>query len=360
MTVLQSCAAQAPLPAGLTRHPGPLHAHWIAAAEQKGFDLLARVTDRLHLALRCRCCGGVSVTRLYVLMTSQPLCRTCLETARTARAAAAGLAYLGPDPDHPQYGLFRATCGHVLRRQFEIIDRVARGETGLRCETCFAKRERQIAARHGWTRIGPDPRGNPNYHLYHHNACGHTQRIARANLRWGQCDCAGCGESWAAKPSFLYLLGIRHDGRELLKLGYSANPLKRQRHQLGLPKTAQVTLLRRVAMPTGHAACAVEKRLHARLRRQHPEAVVPPGDYRGILNVVSEIYRPWLRAELERRLDRIEKAAAGGGMAPGAGAATRSGRPEVDGNESPGARAGNDNGDDSGSQDGGGDDRAAC
>ncbi|MGN7871333.1 hypothetical protein [Paracoccus sp. 22332] len=346
MIALQSCAAQVPLPADLIRHPGPLHAHWIAAAEQKGFDLLARVTDRLHLALRCRCCGGVSVTRLFVLMNSQPLCRTCLEAARATRATAAGLAYLGPDPDHPQYGLFRATCGHVLRRQFEIIDRVARGETGLRCQTCFAEQERQIAARHGWTRIGPDPHGNANYHLYIHDACGHPQRIARANLAWGQCDCAGCGESWTAKPSFLYLLAIRHDGLDLLKLGYSANPLKRKKHQLGLPKTAQVTLLRRVAMPTGHIACAVEKRLHAQLRRQHPEAVVPPEDYRGILTVVSEVYRPWLRAELERRLDRIAAATAKGSTAPNAGADVQDGR------------TGDGGGD--GSQDGGGDDRAAC
>ncbi len=364
MIALQSCAAQAPLPAGLTRHPGPLHAHWIAAADRKGFDIMARVTDRLHLALRCRCCGGVSVTRLFVLMTGQPLCRGCLETARAAHAAAAGLCYLGPDPDRPPYGLFRATCGHVLRRQFEIVDRVARGETGLRCETCFAEHERQIAARQGWTRIGADPRGNANYHLYRHEACGHAQRIARANLGWGQCDCAGCGESWTAKPSFLYLLAIRHDGLDLLKLGYSANPLKRQKHQLGLPKTAQVTLLRRVAMPTGHAACAVEKRLHARLRRQHPEAVVPPGDYRGILNVISEVYRPWLRAELERRLDRIEKAA-GGGMAPDAGAGAQDSRTEDyragdDGGEGARTGAGDDDGEDGGSQDGGGDDKAAC
>ncbi|VDS10882.1 hypothetical protein PARHAE_04101 [Paracoccus haematequi] len=133
---------------------------------------------------------------------------------------------------------------------------------------------------------------------------------------------------------------------DLLKLGYSANPLKRQRHQLGLPKTAQVTLLRRVAMPTGHAACAAEKRLHARLRRQHPEAVVPPEDYRGILNVISEVYRPWLRAELERRLDRIEKAAVPVGMAPGAGAQD--------------SQTQDGGGKDGGSQDGGGDDRAAC
>lgn len=320
MSSLHHPTPAAPHPADLSPHPGPLHARWAEAAYQKGFDLMARVQDRYHLALRCRQCGAVNMTKLYVLMNNQPLCRSCLETARAERATAAGLSYLGPDPDHPQYGLFRAACGHSLRRQFEIINRVADGQIGLRCERCFAQKEQQIAARHGWTRIGPDPRGNPNYHLYRHNACGHDQRIARANLQWGQCDCAGCGETWTAKPSNIYLFEIRYNGLHLLKLGYSANPLKRQKHQLGLPCKAHVTLLRSIAMPTGHAACATEKRLHARLRRQHPDAVVPPNDYRGVLNVVSEVYHPWLRPELERRLNRIAETARDG-KAPGAGRA---------------------------------------
>ncbi|SNR67558.1 hypothetical protein [Paracoccus sediminis] len=333
MTSLHHSTPAAPHLADLAPYPGPLHARWAEAAQQKGFDLMARVQDRYHLALRCRHCGAVSVTKLFVLMNNRPLCRSCLETARAARATAAGLSYLGPDPDHPQYGLYRAACGHCLRRQFEIVDRVADGRTGLRCETCFAERERQTAARHGWTRVSADPRGNPNYHLYCHDACGHTQRIARANLGWGQCDCAGCGESWTAKPSFLYLLAIHHGGVDLLKLGYSANPLKRQRHQLGLPRAAQVSLLRSVAMPTGHAACTVEKRLHARLRRRHPDAVVVPEDYRGILNVVSEVYRPWLRPELENQLDRIAEAARGDGSSGAEESEGKGGDRQDDGGE---------------------------
>lgn len=320
MPVLHHPTADVPLPANLVLHPGPLHARWVDAAQQKGFDLMARVKDRYHLALRCRRCGVVSVTKLFVLMNNRPICRACLETARAERATMAGLSYLGPDLDHTKYGHYRSVCGHVLRRQFEIIDRVADGQTGLRCELCFVRKEQQIAARHGWTRIGPDPRGHPNYHLYRHNACGHDQRIARANLQWGQCDCACCGETWTAKPSFIYLFAIRYDGLHFLKLGYSANPLKRKKHQLGLPRKAHVTLLRSIAMPTGHAACATEKRLHARLRRQHPEAVVPPDDYRGVLNVRTEVYHPWLRTELERRLDRIAEAVRDG-KAPDAGRA---------------------------------------
>ncbi|WP_330447698.1 hypothetical protein FLP41_03055 (plasmid) [Paracoccus marcusii] len=62
---------------------------------------------------------------------------------------------------------------------------MAEGTAGLRCETCFAAEEAAIAARRGWTRIGPDPERNPNYHLYRH-ACGAERRIARANLFWGR------------------------------------------------------------------------------------------------------------------------------------------------------------------------------
>lgn len=66
-----------------------------------------------------------------------------------------------------------------------------------------------MAARRGWTRIGPDPEGNPNYHLYRH-ACGTERRLARANRSWGQVECPGCGQSWSARESRIYLLDLRH------------------------------------------------------------------------------------------------------------------------------------------------------
>ncbi|SFY33695.1 hypothetical protein SAMN04244548_03660 [Paracoccus pantotrophus] len=135
-----------------------------------------------------------------------------------------------------------------------------------------------------------------------------------ANVRWGQCDCAGCGQSWTAKPSYVYLLDIRHAGtnRHYLKVGYSSHPVKRHKHQLGLPKDVDVEVLRVVAMPTGHDACAMEKAAHARLRRDHPEAVAPQPEYADLMNVVSEIYRPQALAILHDTLDRIEREVATG------------------------------------------------
>ena len=290
----------------LVIHAGKLHAHWAEAAHRKGFTLIARVRDRLHVALRCRTCGEVHVARHSVVMTAQPLCPHCIEARWRETALTAGLTWLARDA-HRHYGHYRLPCGHTARRQFSFVERVASGAVAVRCETCLVHREADEAIRFGWARLGRDPKGNPSYRLYRHS-CGHEQRIARANLHWGQCDCAGCGQSWTAKPSFIYLLDIRHPGtqRHYLKLGYSSHPAKRHKHQLGLPKDTLVEVLRVVAMPTGHDACAREKAAHARLKRDHPEALVPHPEYADLMNVVSEIYRPESLSIFQATLDRIE------------------------------------------------------
>lgn len=309
-TTCSSHDTRAPLSATdlpLIIHPGKLHPHWAEAARAKGFDLIARIRDRLHVALRCQTCGGVHVARHSVLMSAQPLCPHCIESRWRATASAAGLTWLGRDPDHRHYGRYLPSCGHEIRRQFTFVERVAAGAVAPRCEACLIHREADAATRFGWTRLGRDPKGNASYRLYRHD-CGHEQRIAVANVRWGQCDCAGCGQSWTAKPSFIYLLDIRHPQttRHYLKLGYSSHPVKRHKHQLGLPKDAFVEVLRVVAMPTGHDACAREKAAHGRLKRAHPEAVVPQPEYADLMNVVSEIYRPEALSILHDTLDRIE------------------------------------------------------
>lgn len=146
--------------------------HWQAMAAAKGFAIRARMQDRTLLLLDCHTCGGTMVSRVYTLMSAQPLCPHCLAARRRAQAEAAGVTFLGPHPERPGYGIFRAPCGHELHRQFEFIERVGRGATGLRCETCLAEREAEDARRIGWERIGPDPsaRGRAGYRrLYRHS-----------------------------------------------------------------------------------------------------------------------------------------------------------------------------------------------
>lgn len=286
---------------------GRVPASWHDFARDKGFRIHARLRDRFHVALECTACGGLTAHKAYTLRTAQPRCGACAEADLSDAARAAGMVFLRRDAVHRHYGLYRAGCGHVVRRQREFVERVAAKRTDLRCERCVRAREQDEAARQGWTRLARDPKGNPNYRVYRHS-CGHSQRVARVNMSWGQVKCAGCGGAWNARDSFIYLLRIEvpQIGLHVLKLGFSRTPVKRHRHQLGVPRSAKVELVRVLPMATGHDACAQESAAHAILRRHHPDVVVPPEVYAGVLNVKSEIYEAWGFELIMGLLDQIE------------------------------------------------------
>jgi hypothetical protein len=134
--------------------------------------------------------------------------------------------------------------------------------------------------------------------------------VARVNLAWGQVKCAACGGAWNSSPSFMYLQRVEmtSSGIHVLKLGFSKNPVKRMKHQLGLPRSAKVELVRVLPMASGHVARAQEAAVHATLRQRHPDAVVPPEVYAGILNVASEVYEAFAFDLIMHHLDRIEAA----------------------------------------------------
>ncbi|WP_460272152.1 hypothetical protein [Celeribacter sp. ULVN23_4] len=175
--------------------PGEFPEDWDDIASGKGFRILGRSRDRYHLILKCESCGGLTAHKIYTLRTAQPICGACHLRKIKATAQAAGLIFLGFHPEDRHSGIYRMECGHEVTRQFGLVERIARGEVSARCETCLIAREEDEARRAGWTRIGRDPDGNENYRLYRHS-CGHEQRIARVNMAWQQCDCAGCGQSW--------------------------------------------------------------------------------------------------------------------------------------------------------------------
>lgn len=287
-------------------YPGAIQPQWQAAARRKGFRITARIRDRYHLALRCQSCGASHASRIYTLMSARPQCPACQLARLEAEALAAGLTHLQRDPDHRHYSHYRASCGHVIRRQHEIVRRVASDATGLRCETCHAAREASEARARGWILLGPDPEGDANYRLYHHG-CGHVQRVARANMQSGRFDCAGCGQGWAAAPSYLYAMGFTlENGRELVKLGYARDPESRLVHQLLIDRRMPAAILRLVPIASGHAAIGIEKRLHAKLLRTHPGAVVDPASYAGKIRVRSEIYDSSLTPVVMALLDTVE------------------------------------------------------
>lgn len=289
-------------------YPGPVHAHWHATANAKGFDITGRILDRYHLALRCHSCGHVHASRIFNLMSAEPQCPACMLARLKRDAEAAGLVHLHRDPEHRHYSFYRAACGHTVRRQHEIIRRVAAGITDLRCETCHAATEASEARKRGWMLLGPDPDGDASYRLYAHAAgCGALQRIARVNMQTGRFECSCCGQGWAASLSYLYAMRFTlANGRELVKLGYSRDPESRLLHQLRIDRDMPCEILRTVEMSSGHQAIRTEKALHAQLRDAHPDAVVDPVSYRGQIRVRSEIYDTALTPLILALLDDIE------------------------------------------------------
>ena len=99
------------------------------------------------------------------------------------------------------------------------------------------------------------------------------------------------------------------NSQELVKLGYSRDPDSRLLHQLQIDRDMPCEILRRVPMQTGHEAIRVEKRLHAKLRTRHPQAIVDPLVYRGKIRVRSEIYDAALTQEVLALLDTVASSA---------------------------------------------------
>lgn len=296
----------------INTYPWPIHTGdpkpaWIAEAKAKGFIFVARILDRLHLALQCSICGHLNKVRLFTLMNARPLCSHCVEQAWKRDATAAKLTYLCRDPAHRHYGIYRMTCGHQIRRQFALIRRVASGAIGLRCETCHRAAEVAEAAAQGWELLGPDLNGDPYYRLYRHTDCGHEQRISRGNLQTQRFSCGGCGLDWPAAPSFIYAMSFTTAaGRELVKAGFSRNPSSRLHHQLVVDPDMPCAILKVVAVPTGQEAIRLEKALHRKLKRAHPDMLIDPTIYRDQIRVTSEIYDGALTPVLLAHLDEIE------------------------------------------------------
>lgn len=303
----------------------PVPPDWTRLAAQKGYAIAGRVKDRLHVALRCDRCGCVSLSRVYTLRTAQPLCPACLTTDRSSAAEAAGAVFLRRDPADTRYAVYGLPCGHEVRRQFGLIARAAAGETGIRCEACHAGALEAEAAARGWSLVGPDPQGDANYRLYAHTAavarpgedgeaisgaapvCGHVQRIARGNMMTGRFTCGACGHGWPVAASALYLMRFDLPGHgPVVKLGFSRDPVSRLRFQLRADPGLACELRRVVPVTSGHRAICLEKRMHAELRRLHPDAVVPPRTWRGLIRVRSEIYDGRLEPVIDAMLDRVE------------------------------------------------------
>ena len=284
--------------------PMPLKPSWSDSAAAKGFDLLGRAFDRYHGVLRCRTCEAVALIRINVFRDHNVLCHACIRDRRAAAATAIGAELIGHDPDSRHYGFYRLGCGHTVRRQYYRIETAAAGGHGIDCEVCRETRYADEARGFGWTLEGPATNGRTGYRRYRHH-CGHAQNISIGNMAWGDCACGGCSKTWSGQPSFVYLFRIDLPGLPVIKLGYSARPAKRLRHQLGIDPAVRTEILRVVLLTSGNLAKRDESACHRQMRETHPDAVVPKAVFGDAINTLGEIYHASALPVLNSLLDKI-------------------------------------------------------
>ena len=286
-------------------HRGPIHERWKEAAFAKGFTIVGRAVSHEHLVLGCKTCGTPTLKRVSVVRDHNPECPHCIRTRRENAAMGYGAILLAKDPaGSRKHGLYKLPCGHTARRQHGRVEKAAAGGHKLRCGVYLKARHAAEAEAQDWQLIGEAERKHPSYRRYGH-ACGHQQDVTIANMRHGDVDCAGCGESWTSKPSKIYLLGLHLPEFSVVKLGYSSNPEFRMRQVQYDPLVTRGTVIRDVPVPTGHQALRFEKALHSFISGSWPDLVVPSENFEPYLRTISEIYDQSAEAFISDLFDAV-------------------------------------------------------
>lgn len=285
----------------------PLAPHLYDLAQEKGFVLLDHGRRRTDVSLQCNNCQQHSEVRRSVLVDNAPQCNHCLWRRRFDDAMASGATIHLPHPSNHKIATVILSCGHRVQRQYNRIAIAANGGHTLGCETCREARYELEAKGSGWVLVGPTSEAKQGYRHYQHH-CGHSQDHAIVNVDNRQLDCASCGESWASKPSCIYLLHIALVDRVVLKLGYSSDPARRLSQLLGKAARTTGKILRVIDLPTGHAAINAEKKAHRTLSKIHGDFVVATDVFAGQIKTKSEIYTLAAEQVIHDLMDEIEDA----------------------------------------------------
>ncbi len=284
----------------------PVPDHLYEVASTKGFVLIGRGRRSSDVHLRCRCCQQGFQVRQSVLQNNAPQCNHCMWRSRFENAMAVGATIVTPVRNKHKHANLTLPCGHSVQRQYGRLATAAKGGHRLGCDACREATYREQAEGSGWRLIGPATINKTGYRYYEHH-CGHRQNFVIVNVDNRQLDCAGCGETWASKPSKIYLFEITLTDRVVLKLGYSSDPERRLRQQLGPAARDTGIILHVIDMQTGHAALLAEKQAHGHLHKTHPDWVVAHDVFADQINTKSEIYEPEARDIIGALMDRIKR-----------------------------------------------------
>jgi hypothetical protein len=232
---------------------------WRDEATAQGWTLERNIDGR-HGTYMHNVCGHEQQVSLSCMRIGQVRCQHCME--QTWRNDAVTKGWTFERNIDGKYGVYvHDTCGH---NQQIILHNMREGR--VRCENCKNQMWQAEARAQGWAFGRKVDASNG---VYTHS-CGHEQKVSSRGMRTGQVVCHGCGESWATKPSNVYLLDITTAcGQRFLKLGM-ARIVTRRAQNYGLAEGAKIKVLYAKAYATGDEACKVEKKLHKNATKIHP------------------------------------------------------------------------------------------
>lgn len=184
-------------------------------------------------------------------------CGQCQEKKLQEEAASEGLFFIEKiDKNYARYRFIG--CGHERVAQCTHIR-----EGNIRCQICQKEKFIKEAKDSGLEFLG---KIGEAYGLYRFISCGHEQKITCCGVRDGHVRCNTCGDTWATRPSNLYLHKIEYGTITLLKFGRAKN-VKRRSVQYGLPVGAVLKILQVWPVNTGIEADRIESLVAKQFKR---------------------------------------------------------------------------------------------
>jgi hypothetical protein len=226
-------------------------------AEDQGCKLL-RLGKNKDYRVYALPCGHEQEVSPRNIRSGNFRCRVCISEKLDQEAQTQGCKLLGAGRNS-NYRKYALPCGHEQEVQ---IGKIRAGI--VECKTCVADKHTKEAQAYGCTLLGAGK--NPRFRFYA-LPCGHEQEVHLSAMRIGGFECQTCEETSRTLPSNVYLLHIKVDSDEWLKLGY-AKVVDSRVSGYGLPEGAEVTTVASLPFDTGNEAHAIEADIHTRYKRK--------------------------------------------------------------------------------------------
>jgi len=220
-----------------------------------GLKVIGNGKDSHHRLFQFIDCLHEQDARISAVKIGNFRCQTCLDDKLAKEANENGLELLEIFRNGTQtFGKYIFTeCGH--HQDIRCGD-VRKGKD-FKCQQCFQEKIHSEASAVGLELIETFRRAKATYGRYKFIECGHTHEIACTAVRSGEFKCRTCGQTWANRPSNLYLHRIEHGTTTLLKFGRARN-VERRAVQYGLAVGSELKILEVWPISTGIEADRIE------------------------------------------------------------------------------------------------------